>query len=124
MGRRPAKQAGSGRRPNGTFAAGNSGNPAGRPRRPDFALLVAEHRGSTLTDSLLRVFDVLVKRAMRGDVHAAKLLLDRVCVHPSVQEDASDGQTFDDLLLAAMGRPINPGGPGAGEHATKGDKAR
>lgn len=71
----------------GRFMPGHGGGP-GRPRGSDLRSLVAEHRASTMEEALLRVYDMLVERAIGGDVAAARLLLDRLCA-PLRGESAS-----------------------------------
>jgi hypothetical protein len=63
------------RGPGRPFAAGVSGNPAGRPRT--LAALEAEIR-DLHGPHVLEVLDKLRTRAMGGDVRAARLFLDRV----------------------------------------------
>ena len=78
----PDKTAEDGRDPEtGRFLPGNSGGP-GRPRGLDFRRVVAERAaaaGIPLEAAVWSIFTSLLRRARDGDVHAAKLTLDRLC---------------------------------------------
>lgn len=76
----------NGRATDGRFAPGTSGNPGGRPRRLlDLeAALQEAHDASTV----LAVIEKLRAMALRGNVQAAKVYLDRVA-----------GPIRDDLLI-------------------------
>lgn len=69
----------------GRFAAGNPGGP-GRPRGSSGinlrSLIEAQamERGVDLEQVVWDVFHALIERAKKGDVGAAKLVLDRLCV--------------------------------------------
>lgn len=79
----PDKQAETGVRDpvSGRFLAGASGNPNGRPRRPDLFALASERAaasGVDLAAELWTVVQRLLAQAKAGDTQAAKLLLDRL----------------------------------------------
>jgi hypothetical protein len=86
----PKKTATNGRdRSSGRFLPGNSGGP-GRPRGLDFRRVVAEQAhaaGVGLEGAMWAVFQAILSRAKAGDVQAAKLLLDRVCVVDPVEAE-------------------------------------
>src|SRR5688572_14894812 len=67
----------------GQFRPGNRGGP-GRPRGIDIKTLVTS-RVTNLDEILLRVLERLAEMAIAGDVQAAKLLFDRVCMKEGVQ---------------------------------------
>ena len=80
------------RLPNGRFSPGASGNPTGRPRTESAALRsqLAEH-GSAIAA-------VVVEAAIGGDLHAAKLILDRIS--PPLKAQAAP-------ILLDLPRPAN-----------------
>ena len=86
----PKKTATNGRdQSSGRFLPGNRGGP-GRPRGLDFRRVVAEQAeaaGVGLEGALWAVFQAILRRAKSGDVQAAKLLLDRVCVADMIEEE-------------------------------------
>lgn len=63
------------------FVPGQSGNPSGRPKKlPKLDELMAEVLGSETQEGKTQAQEILesmVTRAMKGDVQAAQLLLDR-----------------------------------------------
>lgn len=97
----------------GLFAKGTTGGP-GRPPGIDFRRLVeeeAERRGVDLVVVLWRVFQSIVRRALRGDMQAAKLLLDKLClVDPSIavtvseMTDSERAVRLTKILVAAKSR--------------------
>lgn len=68
------------RRPDGTFAPGWRGG--GRPRGSLDLRVLAEQRlqeqGKTLADAVWEVFETMLDLATKGDIHAAKLVLERL----------------------------------------------
>lgn len=74
------------RTPNGRWTSGTSGNPSGRRSHAiDFAKLVREETGPGEVDAaLVRVYRKLLAQAESGDVQAARLLLDRLCLAPAL----------------------------------------
>ena len=103
----PAKQAASGRTKKGTFAPGQSGNPAGRPKGRDFnhALIrYLEDANWDIDEAAGLLTRNLHDAAMDGDVQAAKLFLDR-CYGPLRQEhDITSTSTVNipDKMRGAM----------------------
>lgn len=88
----------------GKFAAGQSGNPAGRPRSESAAVRakLQAHGGE--------VAAVVLAKALEGDMYAAKLILDRCSpplkaraepVHVAIPEGATIVQTAQAVLAAA-----------------------
>ncbi len=76
----------------GLFLPGNSiAKTGGRPKAIDFRALVQRERGKTLDQKILAVFDSLAEQAAKGDVGAAKLLLERLC-----GKDADEVRLVDD----------------------------
>lgn len=62
------------------FKPGQSGNPLGRPKKlPAIDVLMAEVLGSIddKKSEAQAIIEALVKRALKGDVRAAEVLLDR-----------------------------------------------
>lgn len=79
----------------GQWLPGNRGNPNGRPKGIDFRRLVMEKLGeAAVEDVLLDVFTRLAElvRGKRGDVQAAKLILDRICEKPDAGDDEDEAQ--------------------------------
>lgn len=76
----------NGRRPNGTFAPGNPGGPG-----PLGAKRVAEYREAIFkavsADDLEAIVRKLARRALKGDVHAAREVLDRILGKPKQSID-------------------------------------
>ena len=102
----------SGRRRNGQFAPGTSGNPGGRPVRPDVLLLAREAaatKGMTLEAQVVQLLGVLYKRALKGDLQALREWFDRVvgrvpiAVRDKIEVDhKSGGRTFDEVLRSLV----------------------
>jgi hypothetical protein len=72
----------AGRTERGTFAKGASGNPLGRPRRPDLFRVASEYaarEGIDLERALFLTVQKMLELAQDGDVGAAKLVFDRLC---------------------------------------------
>jgi hypothetical protein len=70
---------------------GQSGNPAGRPKLPDLKELLATvlgdtRSGKTSAEAILKAIEA---KALRGDVKAAELLLDRAYGKPKQDVDLS-----------------------------------
>jgi hypothetical protein len=66
----------------GKFLPGNQAGAAGRPRGLDFRRIVEEHaakNGVDLPTAMWQVFEAMHKRAIVGDVQAAKLIVDKLC---------------------------------------------
>lgn len=66
----------------GRWLPGQTGNPNGRSRGYDFRKIItdaAAQAGVDLPKTLWTIFGAILKAALKGDVHAAKLLLDRLC---------------------------------------------
>jgi hypothetical protein len=66
----------TGRKPDGTFAPGNRGNPAGKPKG-------ARHKTTVMLEKIMAdgaedVVHAMLKAAREGDVQAGKIILDRV----------------------------------------------
>ena len=61
------------------FKKGQSGNPNGRPKKPDLDKAIAEALSITQNGktALEAVITVLLKKALKGDLRAIKELLDR-----------------------------------------------
>lgn len=60
------------------FEKGESGNPNGRPRKlPEIDDLLAEVLGEEQGNEAREILQALLKRAKKGDVRAAEVLLDR-----------------------------------------------
>lgn len=71
-----------GRDSSGRFVPGFSGNPGGRPKSINLRDLVRERmegESKSPEDAMFAVFASMLKRAMNGDVQAAKLLWDKLC---------------------------------------------
>ncbi len=87
-----------GREPDGTFAKGHSGNPAGRPSRASLILkqrnLEEAVRGYLTTDKVHRLLDAVMEKALKGDPKAAKLIMDKLIPDAEeVQEENRDAKT-------------------------------
>lgn len=60
------------------YEKGESGNPKGRPRKlPEIDDLLAEVLGEEQGNEARGIIEALLKKAKRGDVRAAEVLLDR-----------------------------------------------
>lgn len=76
----------------GRFLPGNSANPNGRPRGVDLRKLAQEKAredGVELGDALWSVTRAMLKRAVNGDVQAAKLLFDKLCDNDAIKIEHS-----------------------------------
>ena len=81
------------RNPDGTFVAGKSGNPLGRPKgkknqltelKQDLEIAV---RKSLSVDRIKRIVEKVAQMAEDGDVKAAKLILDKVISNATETDD-------------------------------------
>ena len=112
----PSQSAEIGRSRTGRFTKGNPGGP-GRPRGIDFSAAVAEKaeaEGISIEDAIWGVFQALLAEAQKGDVQAAKLLIDRLCgketgereVRPQVppMSDVERAARLNAILAAAARR--------------------
>jgi hypothetical protein len=73
----------------GRFRPGASGNPGGRPRKlHEFHAAIDAAHGSA--EQVIAVLDVIHARALRGDLQAAKLYLERVMGPARVPSQRSD----------------------------------
>ena len=86
------------RAPGGRFAKGVSGNPAGRPKQASTAMREA------LKEHGLEVIDVVLEKALEGDMVACKLIIDRLC--PPLKPQAAPTQINlpEDAGLAGTAR--------------------
>lgn len=86
----PIKSDTNGRTKRGTFAKGNPGGP-GRPPAIDLRAAAEEHARKKKIDLRQAIGEVvlaMLTKAKNGDVHAAKLVIERLC--------AKDGDTGSD----------------------------
>lgn len=95
----------------GKFAPGKSGNPAGRPKSES-----AQVRAKLQAHGA-EVAAVVLEQALSGDMHAAKLILDRIApplracsepVHVAIPEGATIVQTAQAVLSAAAAGQLPP----------------
>jgi hypothetical protein len=66
----------------GRWLPGSTGNPNGRARGFDFRRIIIDAAAKAdvdLAKTIWTIFGAILKAALKGDVHAAKLLLDRLC---------------------------------------------
>jgi hypothetical protein len=95
----------AGRRINGQFAAGVSGNPAGRPKGSrNFATLLAEAIGD---EDRQEIVDQAVAKAKAGNVRMATALINKLFPtprHPAIELEVPEGQEADPraILTAAL----------------------
>jgi hypothetical protein len=80
--RKPDKQAKTGRKANGQFAKGASGNPAGRPKSRTLSeelrvRLEEKYPGQTLETYARMIAIALIDKAIEGDVAAIRECFDR-----------------------------------------------
>lgn len=90
----------------GRFVPGCPGGP-GRPKGLDFRRLIRENRGETYEQTIVQVYDMLVVKALQGDVQAIKLLFDRMC-----DKDADKliiGRSLEEILGASWDRKADEG---------------
>lgn len=77
------------------FEKGESGNPKGRPRKlPEIDDLLAEVLGEEEGDEAREILHALLKKAKRGDVRAAEVLLDRA--YGKAKQDITQRTTIED----------------------------
>ncbi len=124
----------------GQLLPGHTANPNGRPKGLDFRLLVQEHaekQDISVDTAMWGVFTAMLTQARKGDVQAAKLLLDRLCTADATNINlnhsggiASTGPPVPDtpdLLvgirkLAVLGEELLPAGKKAGRNGKNGKK--
>ncbi len=86
------------RTPDGQFAKGVSGNPAGRPvgRKSEIVALKQDLENAIRKRvdprKIQRIVDKLVNKAMNGNLQAAKLILDKVLSNAGETEEVSAGK--------------------------------
>ncbi len=86
----------------GRWLPGHKQPGPGRPRGLDFRRLIQENRGETYEQTIVQVYDMLVVKALQGDVQAIKLLFDRMC-----DKDADKliiGRSLEEILGASWER--------------------
>ena len=86
------------------FEKGQSGNPAGRPKKlPDLDTLLAETLSEETggIEAMKLILAALVKKAKAGDVRAAELLMDRAYgkLRTAKDLDVTFDQLTDEMLL-------------------------
>lgn len=77
----------------GRWKPGQSGNPKGRPKASLVALqrdLEGAIRDHLTADKVKRIVDAIVDKATRGDVKAAKLILDKLVPNATDTEQSDD----------------------------------
>jgi hypothetical protein len=78
------------RGPDGKFIKGSSGNPGGRKKSD---LVITDLIDQAVTkDDWLFIFDVLVRKARRGDLKAMEMLMDRRFGKPTQIQEHSGPQ--------------------------------
>lgn len=83
------------------FQPGKSGNPKGRPkgsknRSTELKEFLLKEAEGQLLESLPKILDTLVKKAVDGDTQAAKLLLERILpAKRAVELSGKDGKDFE-----------------------------
>ncbi len=83
----------------GRFVAGHVGR-GGRPKGYDFRKIVAEEsakHGVPVEVAVWAIYTALLKRARRGDVAAARILLDRLCPRDETIHITDDRPRMTDL---------------------------
>lgn len=77
------------------FEKGESGNPKGRPRKlPEIDDLLAEVLGEEQGNEARGILEALLKKAKKGDVRAAEVLLDRA--YGKAKQDINQRTTLED----------------------------
>lgn len=93
------------RNEDGTFAAGKSGNPAGRPKgnknkitqlQQDLEIAVRENVSSA---DVKEILETLVKDAKGGSLGAAKLLLDKLIPNAKSGDDIDAGRGGINIII-------------------------
>jgi hypothetical protein len=84
------------RRANGTFVAGQSGNPAGRPKGSknkitEIKLLTEQAVRSGNLEDMIAVCQQIIGKAMEGDARAEKMVWDAMMSKASSTEDKAAG---------------------------------
>ena len=89
------------REKNGHFAKGNSGNPAGRPKRTTEAEYLLVLRNHVSIDDWKAIIDRAVMDAKRGDTAARKWISDYL-IGPPVERKEITGADGNSLQIVIM----------------------
>lgn len=97
------------RKSNGTFAAGSSGNPAGRPKRTDQEREIIESMGTLVPQAVTIVRDMLNDQKMPAylRLRAAEIVFERVAGKPmtSMEMDhLESNRKIDELFGFSLGK--------------------